>query len=160
MLRHRAAHGRVGVEQQQPVHVVGQLELSAEHSMPFDSTPRSSAAPMALPPGSVEPTRANGALIPTATFGAPHTTWTSAGAVVDHADRQAVRLRMTSYGEHLRNDDAVERRTGALDRLDLEPGARQVVGHALRVAVERTKSRSQARLTRTRRPSCELLEET
>jgi hypothetical protein len=46
----------------------------AEHSMPFDGTPRSSAALMALPLGSFEPTRANGALMPAATFGAPQTT--------------------------------------------------------------------------------------
>ncbi len=45
----------------------------AEQSMPNDSTPRSVAALIAMPPGSVAPTVATGAASPTRAFGAPQT---------------------------------------------------------------------------------------
>src|SRR5690348_4761570 len=45
----------------------------AEHSMPADSTPRSLAALIVMPPGSTAPTIASGAFRPTRAFGAPQT---------------------------------------------------------------------------------------
>ena len=45
----------------------------AEHSMPCESTPRSLAALMAMPPGSVAPTVASGAFRPGRALGAPQT---------------------------------------------------------------------------------------
>ena len=44
-----------------------------EHSIPCDSTPRSLAFLILMPPGSLAPGCANGALRPAAALGAPHT---------------------------------------------------------------------------------------
>jgi hypothetical protein len=46
----------------------------AEQSMPKDSTPRSFALRISMPPGSLAPMVASGAFIPARAFGAPQTT--------------------------------------------------------------------------------------
>jgi len=51
-----------------------------EHSMPCDSTPRIAARRMTSPPGSVAPSRAQGASMPAAALGAPQTTVSAAAS--------------------------------------------------------------------------------
>ena len=54
----------------------------AEHSMPNDSTPRSFALRISMPPGSFAPTVASGAFMPARAFGAPQTICTVASPVL------------------------------------------------------------------------------
>ena len=61
--------------------------------------------------------------------------------------------------EHLGDDDAVERRAGALDGLDLEPRAREVRRDALGVAVDGYEITEPVDAYAHAGPSGELLEE-
>ncbi len=80
-------------------------------------------------PGMKAPGGANTLVMPVRAFGAPHTTWTgSPVAGIDHADAQAVGIRMLLGLDDARDDERREQLRLVLDALDLEPDHGELVG--------------------------------
>ena len=98
--------------------------------MPRLSTPRMVPTPSVMfLPGMNVPGGENTLFMPVRAFGAPHTTCTgSPDAGVDHADAQAVGVRMLLGRDHARDGERRQRLRLVVDVLDLEPDHGQAIG--------------------------------
>ena len=77
--------------------------------MPFDCTPRSSAAPIALPFGSLAPDSSERRFDARGHVRRAANDLMLTRAVVDEANRQAIGIRMPVDSQHLGYDDAASR---------------------------------------------------
>ncbi len=79
-------------------------------------------------PGMKVPGAENTPFMPARALGAPHTTWIGLPvADVDHADAQAVGIRMLLGGDHVGDHERLEQGGLVLDVLDLEPDHGELV---------------------------------
>jgi hypothetical protein len=68
-------------------------------------------------------------------LGAPHTTWTIAGACVDGEHLQLVGLRVSLGGQHLRDEEGRELLGRILHAFDFQPDRRQRFEYLLQTGI-------------------------
>ena len=108
--------------------------------MPLDSTPRSAAFFICIPPGNVAPTVASGRLEASARIRCAADDLQRLTAADRHpADTQLVRVRVLLAGDDFADDDAVECGADRFDPFDLEAGHRQSVAEPVTVRLDRDK---------------------
>ena len=155
----RVAERRVAVEQQQAVRLVRQLELLARAQHPVRLHAAQLCGADRLAAGQRRAHARERRLDPCRDVRRAADNLHALAAVIDGADREPIGVRVARDREHLGDDDAVERRAGALDGLDLEPRAREVRRDALGVAVDGYEITEPVDAYAHAGPSGELLEE-
>ena len=136
VLGERSTFGRVGIEKQQAVDVVDQLELlgRAQHAVRLHAAQLSSADALAV--------RQLGADAGERRFDAGRHIRRAAhdlmlaGAVIDEANGQAIRVRMAVDAHNLGHDDPCVGHRERLDRIDFEPRGREIRRDALGVSAK------------------------